>query len=360
VVGDQRKGRISPPQSCYCNVLLLVDSETGARLIYTASQFKNEVDVLEIRLGTIGDMVDVVVLAEATVDQRGRPKELEFPKHQERFAPWADKIRYVVVDDMPAGTRHADDVARERWQRDALIRGMYDIKPLDLVYVSDLDEIPTQYALSDALNNPPMRFPMDLHVYTLNWRWLDRGCRAGTLGGVVLGQKILELGVCGAILWDSSVPSRGALSGHHLTYQGGVEKIRSKITGMMDKAIDLIDKGALARGLTVADILTDDWIMESIMTGRDVFAREYRPSEWVGLEDMPMYVREHPEKFSHMMVPEPLHKPIEPRCTCGGIYEPNGMLAHFSRCALAALPETLLHPDADDIGGLRAVSRNRG
>ena len=307
-------------------------------MIYTASQFKNEVDVLEIRLGTIADMVDVVVLAEATVDQRGRPKELEFPKHHDRFAKWMDKIRYVVVDDMPGGTEHSDDVARERWQRDALIRGMDDLKPFDLVYVSDLDEIPTQYALSDGLNNPPMRFPMDLHVYALNWRWLDRGCRAGTLGGVVLGQKILELGVCGAILWDSSVHSRGELSGHHLTYQGGVEKIRAKITGMMDKAEALIDRklwyGKDGVGMTVNDILTDKWITESITTGRDVFGREYRPSEWVGIEEMPMYVREHPERFAHMMVPEPLHKSTEPRCTCGGIYHADGItLLHISRSA---------------------------
>ena len=333
-------------------------------MIYTASQFKNEVDVLEIRLGTIADMVDVVVLAEATVDQRGRPKELNFPKHAERFAPWMDKIRYVIVDDMPGGTAHSDDVARERWQRDALIRGMPDLNPFDLVYVSDLDEIPTQYALADALENPPMRFPMDLHVYALNWRWLDRGCRAGTLGGVVLGQRILERGVCGAILWDSSVESRGELSGHHLTYQGGVQMIREKITGMMDRAEALIDRelwyGKDGVGITVDDILTDDWISESILTGRDVFGRQYRPSEWVNIDQMPMYVRENPEKFKHMMVPEPLIKPTEPRCTCGAIYLPDGVtLAPFSRCALAALPETLLHDDAADHGGLRAVSRNR-
>lgn len=327
-------------------------------MIYAASQLNNEMDVLEIRLGTIADMVDIVVLAEATVTQRGNPKELHFLKHQERFAPWMDKIRYVVVDDMPGGVTHQDDVNRERWQRDALIRGMPDLKPFDLVYVSDLDEIPTQYALADAFENPPMRLPMDLFVYALNWRWLDRGCRAGTLGGVVLGQRILERGVCGAILWDSSVQSRGELSGHHLTYQGGVEKIRLKITQMMDRAEDLIDRklwrGKAGVGLRVVDILTDEWIMGSIATGRDVFGREYRPSEWVGIDEMPMYVREHRDRFSHLMVPEPLHKPTEPRCNCGAIYLSDGItLAHFPRCNLAALPETIIHDANADHGGLK-------
>ena len=180
---------------------------------YTASQFKNEVDVLEIRLGTIGHLVDRIVIGEATVDQRGRPKDLVFPQHRERFAPWMDKIEYVVIDDMPGGTAHEDDVARERHQRDALIRGMPDLKPDDVVYVSDLDEIPHPKALAEGFDNPPMRFGMDMILYRLNWRWLDRGCRIGTLGAVVKGIDILERGVCWAVLWDSRVPQRPGISG---------------------------------------------------------------------------------------------------------------------------------------------------
>lgn len=48
-------------------------------MIFTASQYKNEDDVLEIKLETIGHLVDAIVIAEATVDQRGRPKPLNFP-----------------------------------------------------------------------------------------------------------------------------------------------------------------------------------------------------------------------------------------------------------------------------------------
>lgn len=314
---------------------------------YTASQFKNEVDVLEIRLGTIGHLVDVIVIAEATVDQRGRHKDLVFPQHWERWEPWADKIRYVVVDDMPEGEGHEWDQRRERHQRDALIRGMPDLRLDDLVYVSDLDEIPYPEALEEAFAHPPLRLPMDLHVYALNWRWLDRGCRIGTLGAVVLGSAIRARGVCGAVLWDPDVKSRNEVSGWHLTYQGGVEAIRSKITGMMDRAEDLV-----MPGVDPAVVITDEWIEESIRTGRDIFGRTYRNTDWVPVEELPAYVLENIGRFEHMLVPKPEFPPLEPRCDCGGIFEADGTLAHFPRCRLAALSSTPIHPAADDRGGL--------
>lgn len=316
---------------------------------YTASQFKNEIDVLEIRLGTIGHLVDKIVIAEAIVDQRGRPKELIFPHHRERYAPWLDKIEYVVVDDMPGGTTHADDVARERHQRDALIRGMPELKPEDVVYVSDLDEIPYPEALEAAFANPPMRLPMDLFVYRLNWRWLDRGCRIGTLGGVVTGESLLRQGVCGAILWDSAVKGRDEISGWHLTYQGDVETLRAKVEGMMDKWEQLIPKEWSKTGIP-ANFMSDEWIQESIQTGRDIFGRHYRPSDWVDLDQLPPYVQQNQDRFAHMLISRPSNQDeVEkiPRCTCGGVYRTDDVLAHFEYCALAAVPGTCIHP-ADD------------
>lgn len=309
---------------------------------FTASQFKNEIEVLEIRLETIGHLFDVIVLAEATVDQRGRPKELIFQQHLDRFRPWADKIRYIVVDDMPLGDAHEDDVKRERWQRDALIRGMPDLQPEDLVYVSDLDEIPYPEALLDGFAHPPMRFAMDLHVYALNWRWLERGCRIGTLGAVLTGESILRQGVCQAVLWDSDVVGRPGVSGWHLTYQGGIESIRSKITGMMDKAENLV-----MPGMDANDILTDEWVGRCISTGSDVFGREYRPSEWVGLDELPPAVRDNPDKYSHMMVPRPAGQDAiesQPRCDCGGIFDDEQRLQHFHYCSMAAVPGSRVVP----------------
>lgn len=308
-------------------------------MIFTASQFKNEIDVLEIRLETIGHLCDAIVLAEATVDQRGRPKDLVYPQHEARFSKWSDKIRYVVVDDMPGGQTHEDDIKRERHQRECLIRGMPDLQAGDKAYISDLDEIPSPQALSQGIAGAPLRFAMDLHVYSLNWRWLDRGCRIGTLGAVLRGEDILRQGVCQSVLWDSSVQSLPGISGWHLTYQGGVEAIRSKITGMMDKAANLV-----MPGMDPDSILTDEWIQESIDTGRDIFGRTYRQTEWVELGELPPIICRQPEKYAHMMVSKPANQDeieSQPRCSCGGIFDAERNLMHFAHCNLAGYEPAL-------------------
>lgn len=338
------------------------DARPALRIM--ASQFKNELDVLEIRLETIGHLFDIIVIAEATVDQRGRPKALVFPDHQERFSRWANKLRYVVVDDMPVGGTHEDDVARERWQRDALVRGMPELRDDDLVYVSDLDEIPYPDVLQDALDRGErVRFAMDLFVYALNWRWLDRGCRVGTLGAIVYGKDILRKSICDAVLWDERVKGLPGVNGWHLTYQGGVEAIQAKITGMMDKAEHLV-----MPGVDPAEVVTREWIQESIDTGRDVFGRTYRPSEWVDVDQLPPIVAAYPERYAHMMVPRPDNQDeieSQPRCTCGAVWAPDtaqvmastgnvrGVLAHFPYCALADVPGTMIF-DADNRARPRA------
>lgn len=277
----------------------------GGPRVWSGSQFKDELDVLEIRLGTIGHLVDRFVLVEATVDQRGRPKPLAFEQHQERFAPWLDKIEYVVVDDMPTGDSREQSWVRERFQRDAILRGMPDLAPDDLVLVSDLDEIPSPAALEDALQRPPVRFLMDLHVYRLNWRWTDRNEQIATLASVHTGAEYLAAGAVNPVALTVPQVVRPS-SGWHLTYQGSIEQLRAKMTGMADAFYeDLVPEAAKAGVSGPADFLTDEWIQGSIDTGRDIYARDYRASEWVDLDQLPPYVEENLERFAHMLVPNP-------------------------------------------------------
>lgn len=282
----------------------------GPPVVWSCSQFNNELDVLEIRLGTIGHLVDRIVLAEATVDQRGRPKEviLGDALQTPRFAEWRDKITYLVVDDMPVGNDPATTWLRERWQRDALLRGMGDLRADDLVLVSDLDEIPSPEALADACQpgRPPVRFMMDLHVYRLNWRWLDRNEQIATLASVHLGADFLAAGSINDVVLSGPFDLRPD-SGWHLTYQGDVERLRAKMTGMADAFYeDLVPEAAKYGVNGPDDFLTDEWILGSIETGRDIYARDYRRTEWVDLDALPPYVQEHPERFAHMLIARPV------------------------------------------------------
>ena len=69
-------------------------------MIYDCFTFFNELDLLEIRLNTLNDVVDRFVIAEATRTYMGKRKELLFERNRERYAAFADKIIYVVVDDL--------------------------------------------------------------------------------------------------------------------------------------------------------------------------------------------------------------------------------------------------------------------
>jgi beta-1,4-mannosyl-glycoprotein beta-1,4-N-acetylglucosaminyltransferase len=292
-------------------------------IVWAGSQFKNELDVLEIRLATIGHLVDRFVFAEADVDQRGNPKPLVLQEalETERFAPWRDKITYVPVLDAPRQEGRAQDWVRERFFRDAILRGMGDLEPDDCVFISDLDEIPNPDALRAALADPPWRFVMDLHVYRLNWRWRDRDEQIGTLGAVHCGQTFLNYRAINPVILAPVVHggvfrlltrARMAEAGYaphvgwHLTYQGDVETLRQKMIGMADAFYEDLVPEAAKHGVSgPEDFLTDEWILGSIETGRDIYARDYRPSEWVGLDELPPYVQEHPEKFAHMLVERP-------------------------------------------------------
>lgn len=107
--------------------------------VYDCFTFFNELDLLEIRIQELYDAVDYFVIAEANMSHSGNPKEYVLEANWDRFSAWADKIRYLKIDDFPVTT---DSWVREKFQRDALRRGLSDMADEDLVIISDLDEIP--------------------------------------------------------------------------------------------------------------------------------------------------------------------------------------------------------------------------
>ena len=107
--------------------------------IYDCFTFFNELDLLEIRLEELYSSVDWFVIAEANMSHSGLAKEFILEANWDRFAKFHDKIRYLKIDDFPETD---NSWVREKFQRDALRRGLEDMTDEDLVIISDLDEIP--------------------------------------------------------------------------------------------------------------------------------------------------------------------------------------------------------------------------
>ncbi len=110
-------------------------------MLIDAFMFYNELEILELRLELLDEHVDRFVLVEAEVNHVGGPKELFFQKNRERFAKWLPKITHVIVtaDEAP---KDPNPWSREKYQREAILRGLSDVPNEAIVMISDVDEIP--------------------------------------------------------------------------------------------------------------------------------------------------------------------------------------------------------------------------
>jgi len=108
------------------------------RKIYDCFTFFNELDLLEIRLEEHYDSVDYFVISEASKSHQGFSKEYFLENNWDRYKKYHNKIIYIKVDDMPNDTY---TWTLENFQRNALVRGLTDAQPNDIIVISDCDEM---------------------------------------------------------------------------------------------------------------------------------------------------------------------------------------------------------------------------
>lgn len=117
--------------------------------IYDCFLFFNELDVLEIRLNELYNSVDKFVLVESEETFRGKPKPLYFNDNKDRFAPFLDKIIHIVIKDR---IDTGNPWARERFQRDQIMKGLKQCEPNDIIILSDVDEIIRESVIPIIIN----------------------------------------------------------------------------------------------------------------------------------------------------------------------------------------------------------------
>ena len=253
-------------------------------MIYDCFTFFNELDLLEIRLDTLKDVVDRFVIAEATRTHTGKEKELLFEKNRERFAEFADKITYVVVDDLLPEEEVGKDSYNLPWvnenrQRNALMRGLSGAKDDDVIMVSDLDEIPRPEYVAKTLrlisSENPARLILGNYNYYLNFRncfypdWrlgTVMSCFSDFLNGELIdrvesnryivahenqGRTITKLRFCPCKLTVAN-------AGWHFSYLGGVDAVLNKLKSFSHSEFSRI---------------TRNQIEARLLKGEDVFGR---------------------------------------------------------------------------------------
>lgn len=119
--------------------------------VFDCFTFYKEFELLELRLKSLYNVVDYFVIVEASKTQSGFDKPFFFYENRNRFADYLPKIRNIMLNvNMEIGL---NDWSVENGQRNAIMNGLEDTDPEDLIFISDLDEIPDPNIVNRLKNN---------------------------------------------------------------------------------------------------------------------------------------------------------------------------------------------------------------
>lgn len=282
-------------------------------MIYDCFTFFNELDLLEIRLNTLAPVVDRFVIAEATRTHSGKPKELLFEKNRERYAAFADKIIYIVVDDLlPEGEIARDPFnlpwVNENRQRNALIRGLSAAKDDDIIMVSDLDEIPRPEKIADAValakRGEVVRFVLSVFSYYVNFKnyqcpWWHLGTQMlslrtfrgdprfdefhydrFTVASECRGHVIHKVRFVKSSRWIRN-------GGWHMGYLGGIEAVKTKLRSFShSEALSVLGE-----------------VEERLKRGVNIFGGKHDNFAIPLDSSFPSYLLMQRERFAHLIAP---------------------------------------------------------
>lgn len=230
--------------------------------IYDCFTFYNEFELLELRLEALYDTVDCFVIVEANRTHTNKPKEYNFLARQNDFRKYFPKLRYVKhVPNVEY--KGVGDWSIENGQRNAIMSGIQDAQPDDLIFISDLDEIPAPDVVDRILNNRqkitftfyvpgvkyngasvpipslalvpsasllevcPIAMEQQLHYYYLNMK-----SRLPWNGSILVKRK--NLTTPQALRDIRNYLPHATEGGRHFSYMGGVDRVIDKMTSIVD------------------------------------------------------------------------------------------------------------------------------
>lgn len=273
--------------------------------------FFNELDLLEIRLNTLKDKVDKFILVESTVSFAGHKKPLYYEENKDQFLEYKDKIHHYIVDHTPDSFEQLQArflTEKDKTKRDILLsclttsnvpfgevhwlREFYqkecmklalieaNCKDEDLCFVSDLDEI----------WNPEINYHCDdfsiykckQHVYS---GYLNLRSDEEWYGTYYTKYKNLKNASLNHL--DTSSKTQYEYvnnAGWHFTYQGGVDRIKTKIENFGHQEYN-------------NDVVKNN-IVNSLSKGKDALGRSF--NFLVDEEALPKYLRENKGKYKQL------------------------------------------------------------
>lgn len=237
--------------------------------------YNGEIEVLTLRLATLGACVDRFVLVESTKTFSGLEKPLHYASVKAHFAAWHDRIAHVVLDREPLGLDGY--FLREAWQRQQLARGLVSVPDDAQVLIGDVDEIPDPALL--PRENAMCAFRQSLYYYDARTvctsrRWL------GTV--VTSAGEIRRIGAEQVRRLRDAIPVIEA--GWHFSHTGGVQAVGEKLRAGSHTEMNTPEHHAA--------------IGDRMALARDLFGRDEFVWERGALrDDLPLPLRRNPERW---------------------------------------------------------------
>ena len=279
-------------------------------MVYDCIPFFNELDILNLRLHIMDPLVDKFIIEEATVTFSGEPKELCFEKNKELFREFLPKIEYIVVDNSPVDTTTH---LRDKFQKNALEKGLVNATDEDVIILSDVDEIPNPKVLKEIIES----FDPD-KIYHLAQRMFYCYLNMEEVSGNLLSitgefpgvERRLWLGT--KVFSRKSIPPDGIIQlreasttapeavrvadgGWHFGYMG------SKQESDVSKRIGTKVVAAAHQEYNNQDTLAE--AKDRLILGQDMFGRDARFKRVEIDDSYPKYLLEHLEEYDYLIMP---------------------------------------------------------
>lgn len=270
------------------------------RLVYDCFPVYNEFDLVRLRLDTLKGVADTSIGVVASLTHAGKdnPHLQTWVDHA-----WDDLMLYVHWerdnrDGIPATRR------REMRQRNAIVQALESLRhtqrPMnhDIVLISDADEIPhpdlVRALKEDGIpEGMVVVFRQRLCYYDLNTTqgYIWNGTRAVRWDDLqALSAHIVRYGL-GAQDVHYPVYAMAQPAGWHLSYFGGPERVREKLTNFLHQEL-------------VNDENTQpEAIAERIAAGKDIYGREEYKWQVEQTDDVPPPVLADPARWNYLWRP---------------------------------------------------------
>ncbi|NBP02199.1 MAG: hypothetical protein EBU90_19160 [Proteobacteria bacterium] len=272
--------------------------------VYDCFMFFNELDIVELRFEELYHSVDYFVIAESNVTHAGNPKPYIFLDNWDRFTKFHDKIRHIKVDDVP---ENVGGMFRDKFQREALSRGLSDLHTDDLVIVSDLDEIP-RAELIDMIKtdeNQYERYMLNLPQFRHRLNFMKvRESHKYTNVIVTRGRAFTDPHRERELTFPwTAKPANSVILEHggwHFTWLGNDQEVAHKLSNF---AHTELNTEATRKNINIDDVIKNK---KSFLPDHD---EEF---EYVIIDDyFPNYVKNNLDKWQHLIIQDAVKEVTE-------------------------------------------------